>query len=130
MNSRIAGRWRPAGTSEGNRQMINRQTLSKPGDFTRPDARLAAPRVSHIGDRSYPKYPVVRTSNGVRLAVCDTGPRTAEHTVVFLHGLCLNEPRWDLKIPSLMRRSGRSVRVISYDHRGHGRSAAASMNTY
>ena len=110
--------------------MINGQTLSKPGDFTRPDARLAAPRVSHIGDRSYPKYPVVRTSNGVRLAVCDTGPRTAEHTVVFLHGLCLNETTWERQITYLMRRYGRSVRVISYDHRGHGRSAAASMNTY
>ena len=96
--------------------MINGQTLSKPGDFTRPDARLAAPRVSHIGDRSYPKYPVVRTSNGVRLAVCDTGPRTAEHTVVFLHGLCLNETTWERQITYLMRRYGRSVRVISYDH--------------
>src|SRR5246127_937925 len=129
-NSRIAGPWRPAGTSEGNRQMINGQTLSKPGDFTRPDARLAAPRVSHMGDRSYPKYPVVRTSNGVRLAVCDTGPRTAEHTVVFLHGLCLNQTSWERQITYLLRRYGRSVRVISYDHRGHGRSAAAPMNSY
>ncbi len=64
------------------------------------------------------------------LAVCDTGPRAAEHTVVFLHGLCLNQTSWDRQITYLLRRYGRSVRVISYDHRGHGRSAAAPMNSY
>jgi pimeloyl-ACP methyl ester carboxylesterase len=73
---------------------------------------------------------VVRTGDGVSLAVCDTGPRTAEHTVVFLHGLCLNQTSWEPEITYLRRRYGRSVRVISYDHRGHGRSAAAPMNTY
>jgi pimeloyl-ACP methyl ester carboxylesterase len=140
--------------------MISGQTLSKPKDFTRPvlrpvpalttrrvmtlPARVpsnllneAAPavdsvrrRFSHIGDRPYTKHLLVRTSDGVSLAVCDTGPRTAEHTVVFLHGLCLNQTSWERQINYLLRRYGRSVRVISYDHRGHGRSAAAPMNTY
>jgi pimeloyl-ACP methyl ester carboxylesterase len=149
-----------AGTSEGNRQMISGQTLSKPKDFTRPAPRPVTPltagrvmtapatvrsnllneaapavdsalvRFSHRGNRSYPKHPLVRTSDGVSLAVCDTGPRTAEHTVVFLHGLCLNQTSWDRQIDYLLRRYGQSVRVISYDHRGHGRSAAAPMNTY
>jgi pimeloyl-ACP methyl ester carboxylesterase len=50
--------------------------------------------------------------------------------VVFLHGLCLNQTSWGRQITCLLRRYGRSVRVISYDHRGHGRSAAAPMNTY
>jgi pimeloyl-ACP methyl ester carboxylesterase len=83
-----------------------------------------------MGDRPRPKHPLVRTSDGVRLAVCDTGPRTAEHTVVFLHGLCLNRTLWERQITYLQRRYGRSVRIISYDHRGHGRSAAAPMRTY
>jgi pimeloyl-ACP methyl ester carboxylesterase len=149
-----------AGASEGNRQMTSGQTLSKPKDFARSAPGLAAAlttqrvmtapatvprnllneaasavdsavvRFSHIGDRPYPKHPLVKTSDGVRLAVCDTGPHTAEHTVVFLHGLCLNQTSWERQITCLLRRYGRSVRVISYDHRGHGRSATAPMNTY
>jgi pimeloyl-ACP methyl ester carboxylesterase len=54
----------------------------------------------------------------------------AEHTVVFLHGLCLNQASWDRQIGYVLGRYGRSVRVISYDHRGHGGSAAAPMSTY
>jgi pimeloyl-ACP methyl ester carboxylesterase len=95
-----------------------------------PDVDSAGVRFSHIGERPHSKHLVVRTSDGVSLAVCDTGPRTAEHTVVFLHGLCLNQTSWERQITYLLRRYGRSVRVISYDHRGHGRSAAAPMNTY
>jgi pimeloyl-ACP methyl ester carboxylesterase len=140
--------------------MTSGQTLSKPKDFARPAPGLVAAlttrrvmtapatvprnllnepapavdsavvRFSHTGDRPYPKHPLVRTSDGVRLAVCDTGPHTAEHTVVFLHGLCLNQTSWERQITCLLRRYGRSVRVISYDHRGHGRSATAPMNTY
>jgi pimeloyl-ACP methyl ester carboxylesterase len=95
-----------------------------------PDVDSARVRFSHIGERPHSKHLLVRISDGVSLAVCDTGPRTAEHTVVFLHGLCLNQTSWERQITYLLRRCGRSVRVISYDHRGHGRSAAAPMNTY
>jgi pimeloyl-ACP methyl ester carboxylesterase len=95
-----------------------------------PDVDCARVRFSHIGERPHSKHLLVRTSDGVSLAVCDTGPRSAEHTVVFLHGLCLNQTSWEPQITDLRRRYGRSVRVISYDHRGHGRSAAAPMNTY
>jgi len=104
-----------------------------PCDLRNEDAPAlysAKVRLSHIGDRPYPKHPLVTTSDGVRLAVCDTGPRTAEHTVVFLHGLCLNQTSWERQINYLLRRYGESVRVISYDHRGHGRSAGAPMNSY
>jgi pimeloyl-ACP methyl ester carboxylesterase len=87
-------------------------------------------RFDHVGERRYFKELLVRTGDGVSLAVCDTGPRTAEHTVVFLHGLCLDHTWWERQISYLLRRFERTVRVISYDHRGHGRSAAAPMNTY
>jgi pimeloyl-ACP methyl ester carboxylesterase len=95
-----------------------------------PAVDSAVVRFSHLGERPCPKHPLVFTSDGVRLAVYDTGPRSAEHTVVFLHGLCLNQTSWERQINYLLRRYGESVRVISYDHRGHGRSAAAPMGTY
>jgi pimeloyl-ACP methyl ester carboxylesterase len=140
--------------------MISGQTLSKPTGSTHPALRPvaalttrrvisasgtvpsdlfdgAAPPVdpavvgiSQVGNRPRRKSRSVKTSDGVRLAVYDTGPRTAEHTVVFLHGLCLDHTSWERQITYLVRRYDRSVRVISYDHRGHGRSAAAPMNTY
>jgi pimeloyl-ACP methyl ester carboxylesterase len=140
--------------------MISGQILSKSEDFIGSAARLAGAlkirrvmtgqaavtgnllnvagpavdsavvRISNEGERTYCKHLLVRTSDGVSLAVYDTGPRSAEHTVVFLHGLCLNQTSWNPQITYLRRRYGRSVRIISYDHRGHGRSAAAPMNTY
>jgi hypothetical protein len=78
-----------------------------------PDVDCARVCFSHIGERPHSKHLLVRTSDGVSLAVCDTGPRTAEHTVVLLHGLCLNQTSWEPQITYLLRRYGRSVRVIS-----------------
>jgi pimeloyl-ACP methyl ester carboxylesterase len=72
----------------------------------------------------------VMTRDGVRLAVRDGGPRRAEHTVVFLHGFCLTGASWSHQFDYLLRRYGEHVRVISYDHRGHGRSSGAPMSTY
>jgi pimeloyl-ACP methyl ester carboxylesterase len=123
--------------------MISGQTVSKSRPVVTPPSTApsivnqAAPagdsgavRFSHVGERPYSKHLLVRTSDGVSLAVHDTGLRNAEHTVVFLHGLCLNQTEWDRQISYLRYRYGRSVRVISYDHRGHGRSGSAPMNTY
>ena len=71
------------------------------------------------------------TSDGVRLAVRDYGSVGArEHTVVLLHGLCLTQSSWELQIRHLVRRWGKRVRIITYDHRGHGESAGADMRTY
>jgi pimeloyl-ACP methyl ester carboxylesterase len=73
----------------------------------------------------------VVTSDGARLAVRDYGRAgTAEHTVVLLHGLCLTKSSWALQIRELLRRWGGSLRIISYDHRGHGGSTGAGMATY
>ncbi|MGW0162165.1 alpha/beta fold hydrolase [Mycobacterium sp. NPDC003323] len=72
----------------------------------------------------------VTTDDGVALAVRDTGSNAATHTVVFLHGLCLSQLTWSLHIDRLVRRYGPAIRIISYDHRGHGRSQHAPMNTY
>ncbi|MCV7257095.1 alpha/beta fold hydrolase [Mycobacterium shimoidei] len=82
------------------------------------------PRRSLAGNRT------VTTSDGVSLSVCDWGSHAAEHTVVLLHGFCLNKESWNIQMTQLIRRWGNNIRIISYDHRGHGDSGNASMHTY
>jgi len=73
----------------------------------------------------------VTTSDGVRLAVRDYGSAdTCSHTLVLLHGLCLTQESWAVQIRRVVRRWGDTIRIIAYDHRGHGRSSGASMRTY
>jgi pimeloyl-ACP methyl ester carboxylesterase len=72
----------------------------------------------------------VTTGDGVQLAVRDYDPPTRTHTVVFLHGFCLSRTSWARQIDYLRRRYGDSIRIIAYDHRGHGGSSAAPMDTY
>jgi pimeloyl-ACP methyl ester carboxylesterase len=81
------------------------------------------------GDRCIER--TVITSDGVEIAVRDHQPPTpADHTVVLLHGLCLTQTSWQNSIRHLQRRSHGNVRIISYDHRGHGRSTTAPSSTY
>ena len=72
----------------------------------------------------------ITTGDGVRLAVRDYDPPARTHTVVFLHGFCLSRTSWARQIDYLLRRYGHSIRIIAYDHRGHGGSSAAPMGTY
>jgi pimeloyl-ACP methyl ester carboxylesterase len=80
--------------------------------------------------RSLARSRVVVTSDGVRLSVRDWGSRNAGHTVVLLHGFCLNKDSWNIQMRQLIRRWGNNIRIISYDHRGHGDSGNAPMHTY
>jgi alpha-beta hydrolase superfamily lysophospholipase len=91
---------------------------------------VALPRPLPVRRDGYLERTVI-TSDGVRLAVRDygaAGPR--EHTVVLLHGLCLTQSSWALQVRELVRGWGDRVRIITYDHRGHGRSTGADMRTY
>ena len=73
----------------------------------------------------------VTTGDGVRLAVSDYGADRADApTVVLLHGLLLSQESWESQVSELRRRYGGRIRVITYDHRGHGRSTEAPMQTY
>jgi pimeloyl-ACP methyl ester carboxylesterase len=72
----------------------------------------------------------VTVRGGVRLSVHDQGPVDAEATVVFLHGLCLERGSWGEQIRHLTRLWGGRIRIISYDHRGHGESDSAPTSTY
>src|SRR5258708_8565428 len=67
-----------------------------------PDVDSARVRFSHIGERPHSKHLLVRISDGVSLAVCDTGPRTSEHTVAFPHGLVLTQTPSHPQHPSLL----------------------------
>ncbi|MEU6155562.1 alpha/beta hydrolase [Actinosynnema sp. NPDC047251] len=60
------------------------------------------------------------TSDGTALHVVDNGPRDADVTTVLVHGWTLDHTSWDHVAPAL------PGRVLRYDHRGHGGSAASS----
>jgi pimeloyl-ACP methyl ester carboxylesterase len=68
----------------------------------------------------------VTTSDGVRLNVEVTGPADAPVTVLLVHGWTCSTRSWHNQVEGLPQILGRdAVRVVSYDHRGHGRSDAA-----
>lgn len=73
----------------------------------------------------------IRTRDGISLAVSDWGTGAdPSRTVVFLHGLCLSHDAWRIQRNHVLRRFGDDVRVIAYDHRGHGASGSAPLHTY
>ena len=72
----------------------------------------------------------VTVRDGIRLSVRDQGPVDADATVVLLHGLCLEKGSWTAQIRHLSRRAGDRIRVVSYDHRGHGSSDSAPRRSY
>jgi len=80
--------------------------------------------------RSLTRNRIVTTSDGVPLCVRDWGSHDAGHTVVLLHGFCLNKDFWNIQMTQLIRHWGNNIRIISYDHRGHGDSGDAAMHTY
>ena len=72
-----------------------------------------------------PSFP---TADGTRLALHWQGPRNAALTVVLAHGWTLDSRAWGpVADPLAYGPSG--VRVLCYDHRGHGRSDPAPPGT-
>jgi pimeloyl-ACP methyl ester carboxylesterase len=67
------------------------------------------------------QIPVV-TGDGTRLHVEERGAPDAPLTVVFLHGWSLDRRAWGRQVVDVPAASGVPVRVVSYDHRGHGLS--------
>ncbi|HEU4362350.1 MAG TPA: alpha/beta fold hydrolase, partial [Mycobacterium sp.] len=78
------------------------------------------------GDRSS----VVTTDDGVQLAVREAGPPDAPLTVVFAHGFCLRMGSFHFQRARLTQEWGPQVRMVFYDHRGHGGSQVAPADTY
>lgn len=69
------------------------------------------------------------TSDGVRLHVETTGPADAPVTILLSHGWTCSTRTWHHQMTDLPQLLGDSARVIAYDQRGHGRSAAAPAGT-
>ncbi|MGW0175098.1 alpha/beta fold hydrolase [Rhodococcus sp. NPDC003322] len=72
----------------------------------------------------------VVADDGVPIAVHEYGPADADVTAVFLHGHCMQSGSWDLLRYALEASWGGRVRMVFYDHRGHGRSGHADASTY
>ena len=76
-----------------------------------------------------PEHVEVRLPDDVRLHVETTGPADAEVTVVLLHGWTLDGRAWHRQLADLRDRFDDTVRVVTYDARGHGRSSCMALPT-
>lgn len=65
---------------------------------------------------------IVIADDGLPLAVREVGPASAPLTVIFVHGFCLRLSSWHFQRTLLEPVWGAEVRMIFYDHRGHGES--------
>ncbi|MBF6328866.1 alpha/beta fold hydrolase [Nocardia transvalensis] len=72
----------------------------------------------------------VSADDGTPLAVLAVGSSTAPLTVVFVHGHCLRTESWTFLRNQLQHQWGSDVRMVFYDHRGHGESGSADPSTY
>ncbi|MCP2276649.1 Pimeloyl-ACP methyl ester carboxylesterase [Nocardia amikacinitolerans] len=72
----------------------------------------------------------VSADDGVPISVRTFGADDAPLTVVFVHGHCLRTESWTFLREELTRQWGDSVRMVFYDHRGHGESGVADPSTY
>ncbi|OZG27054.1 alpha/beta hydrolase [Williamsia sp. 1138] len=72
---------------------------------------------------------IVVADDGVPLAVREVGPSDAPLTVVFVHGFCLRMSTWHFQRRDLAVKWGDDVRMVFFDHRGHGESGQASPNS-
>lgn len=80
--------------------------------------------LEHTPDRQT----AVRTGDGVTLHIEvdePSTPRAGAPTVVLLHGFTVSSRSWIFQRRALV---GAGYRVVSYDHRGHGRSGQSDMD--
>lgn len=64
----------------------------------------------------------MRTFDGLRLDVRTYGPENAPLTVVLSHCWTLNQADWHYQVRDLQREFGHGIRIVTWDHRGHGAS--------
>jgi pimeloyl-ACP methyl ester carboxylesterase len=67
----------------------------------------------------------MRTFDGLRLDVRTYGPEDAALTVLLAHCWTLNQSDWHYQVRDLQREFGHRIRIVTWDHRGHGESAPA-----
>jgi pimeloyl-ACP methyl ester carboxylesterase len=64
----------------------------------------------------------MRTFDGLELDVRTCGPDDAPVTVLLAHCWTLNQDDWHYQVRDLQREFGHRVRIVTWDHRGHGAS--------
>jgi pimeloyl-ACP methyl ester carboxylesterase len=69
----------------------------------------------------------MRTHDGLELKVCVRGRDDAELTVVLAHCWTADMDDWHYQVRDLLEAFGNDVRILTWDHRGHGASDAASL---
>lgn len=69
------------------------------------------------------------TPDGTRLAVTTYGPVDAPVTLVLAHCWTLDQGDWNYQVRDLLREFGHRVRIVTWDHRGHGASDPAPRAT-
>lgn len=65
------------------------------------------------------------TFDGLRLDVRTYGPADAPVTMVLAHCWTLNQEDWHYQVRALQREFGHGIRILTWDHRGHGQSDPA-----
>ncbi|MCX6396604.1 MAG: alpha/beta hydrolase [Propionibacteriales bacterium] len=64
----------------------------------------------------------MKTFDGLRLDVRTYGPEDAPITVVLAHCWTFNQADWHFQVRDLLREFGHQIRIVTWDHRGHGNS--------
>lgn len=67
----------------------------------------------------------MRTYDGLQLDVRAYGPEDVPVTVVLAHCWTLNQDDWHYQVRDLQREFGHRLRIVTWDHRGHGGSDPA-----
>lgn len=68
----------------------------------------------------------MKTYDGLELHVTAHGPADAPVTAVLAHCWTSDEADWHYQVRDLMTRYGHGIRILTWDHRGHGRSEPAA----
>jgi pimeloyl-ACP methyl ester carboxylesterase len=64
----------------------------------------------------------MQTYDGLHLSVTAYGPADAPLTVFLAHCWTLNQQDWHYQVRDLQREFGHGIRIVTWDHRGHGDS--------
>jgi pimeloyl-ACP methyl ester carboxylesterase len=116
-----SGRDVPAYAIGGDRKVVGSQRCS-----ASPVRRGQTARAGYPPARTH----MVTTDDGVTLTVREVGGPEATVTAVFCHGLCLDMSSWRCQRAGLRRMWGDEIRLVFYDHRGHGESADGHPDEY
>ena len=69
----------------------------------------------------------MKTTDGLELTVCPRGPDDAAVTVVLAHCWTADMDDWQYQVRDLLDAFGHDVRIVTWDHRGHGSSDPAPL---